>query len=344
MERKYSVHEELGKGSFAVVKQATDRSTNQPCAVKILNIPGDSGVVPDKTGGYNRSLRKVMDPEDAKREAKVWKKVSGHPNVVELFQVSATKGTTFFVMEQCKGTLSDKVEPEEHVFSAAELHELFTSLLHGLQHMHSLRIAHRDIKPQNLLFGLSGVLKICDFGCADFEPKCGWFPFGTVGTPRYMSPEMVQEKKYDRKTDVWSAGVIMFRLVFGRDPYECEDAADLKRYIAIDLPKLTYTPRRGFEVPAPEAAEFVKQVLVRNDRKRPTAEACLALDFLQQATCLKRVPSDAPKVPEVDMDGQSTSGSTRLKDSPTSTRSALTSGGIPPSLRPQSPDASVGSG
>ena len=142
-------------------------------------------------------------------------------------------------------------------------------MLHGIAHLHSIGIVHRDIKCDNFLCGLDDKLKLCDFGVSASLPKEDFLKGGHFGTPPYMSPEMVKNRPHNRSTDMWSLGVTLYHLMFGSFPYvpATRDGPAMKAAIRRGVPKPKFAANhyapRGFQ-----AINFVKALLHRSPCKR----------------------------------------------------------------------------
>ena len=116
------------------------------------------------------------------------------------------KGELFEILED------DQCLPEEEVRAVAK------QLVRALHYLHSNRIIHRDMKPQNILIGARRVVKLCDFGFAR-AMSSATMVLTSGGTPLYMAPELVQEQPYNHTVDLWSLGVILYELFVGQPPF-----------------------------------------------------------------------------------------------------------------------------
>lgn len=123
--------------------------------------------------------------------------------------------------------LFDRISKRGQVFSETEAASIFSPLMLSISYCHRLGIAHRDIKPDNVLFDSRGDLKLADFGSAE------WFGMnerrtmtGVVGTPYYVAPEVLSGREYTEKVDVWSAGVILYIMLAGVAPFYGETPAE----------------------------------------------------------------------------------------------------------------------
>ncbi|XP_042408843.1 CBL-interacting protein kinase 18-like [Zingiber officinale] len=214
---KYEVGRMLGKGTFAKVYYARNLKTSQSVAIKVIE--------KDKVmmGGLNDQI---------KREISVMRLVR-HPNIVELYEVMATKSKIYFVLEYAKGgELFDKVAKGKLKEDVAR--KYFKQLITSVDFCHSRGVYHRDLKPENILLDENENLKISDFGLsalAESRRQDGLL-HTTCGTPAYVAPEVISRKGYDgAKADIWSCGVILFVLMAGYLPFHDPNLIEVYRKI-----------------------------------------------------------------------------------------------------------------
>ncbi|TVU18831.1 hypothetical protein EJB05_34946, partial [Eragrostis curvula] len=215
--QRYEVGRLLGQGTFAKVYHARNIVTSQSVAIKVID--------KDK-------IFKVGLMEQIKREISVMKLVR-HPNVVQLYEVMATKSKIYFVLEYVKGgELFNKIAKGKLREDAAR--KYFQQLISAVDFCHSRGVYHRDLKPENLLVDENGNLKISDFGLsalAESRRQDGLL-HTTCGTPAYVAPEVISRKGYDgAKVDTWSCGVILFVLMAGYLPFQDSNLVEMYRKI-----------------------------------------------------------------------------------------------------------------
>lgn len=215
--QKYEVGKLLGQGTFAKVYHARNIETSQSVAIKVIN--------KDK-------IFKVGLMEQIKREISVMKLVR-HPNIVQLYEVMATKSKIYFVLEYVKGgELFNKIAKGKLREDASR--KYFQQLVSAVDFCHSRGVYHRDLKPENLLVDENGNLKISDFGLsalAESRRQDGLL-HTTCGTPAYVAPEVISRKGYDgAKVDTWSCGVILFVLMAGYLPFQDSNLMEMYRKI-----------------------------------------------------------------------------------------------------------------
>ncbi|PKI56447.1 hypothetical protein CRG98_023185, partial [Punica granatum] len=212
---KYRLGRLLGRGSFAKVYRATSLADGSDVAIKII----------DKT----KPITKVMEPH-IMREVAVMKRLRSHPNILEIHEVMATKTRIFLVMELASGgELYSKIRRRGRLPEGLA-RRYFQQLVGALRFCHENGVAHRDIKPQNLLLDQSGALKVSDFGLSALPERLtnDGLLHTACGTPSYTAPEVLERKGYDGpKADAWSCGVILFLLLAGYLPFEDSNLAAL---------------------------------------------------------------------------------------------------------------------
>ncbi|KAG8099107.1 hypothetical protein GUJ93_ZPchr0013g36917 [Zizania palustris] len=215
--QKYEMGRLLGQGTFAKVYHARNTETSESVAIKVI----------DKEKVLKGGL---MD--QIKREISVMKLVR-HPNIVQLYEVMATKAKIYFVLEHVKGgELFNKVQRGRLKEDAAR--KYFQQLICAVDFCHSRGVYHRDLKPENLLLDENSNLKVSDFGLsalADCKRQDGLL-HTTCGTPAYVAPEVINRKGYDgAKADIWSCGVILFVLLAGYLPFHDKNLMDMYKKI-----------------------------------------------------------------------------------------------------------------
>lgn len=277
---RYSFQATLGQGAFGQVRACEQRDTKLQCAVKIIDVTSGSHI----PFGTPLSLIEL--------EGSMWKKVGSHPNVVKLMETYYTDGPfCYFIMEKCQTSLFDMLLEKKGNLPEVKLLESFEQMLFGLQHCHSKFVIHRDVKPANFLVGVDGAIKLCDFGLAIRERVMG--VRGASGTAPFMSPEMVMNKPYDRKTDVWSLGATAYLMLYGEYPYNVTNQKKhiaegrnigevMQETIALNANPPTYKAVKGCD-PSPLARTFVEALLVREAAHRPLAPECLELPAMKVA-------------------------------------------------------------
>ncbi|XP_008810573.2 CBL-interacting protein kinase 18 [Phoenix dactylifera] len=215
--QRYELGRLLGQGTFAKVHYARNLKTGQSVAIKIID---------------KEKVLRVGLVEQIKREISVMRLVK-HPNIVQLYEVMASKTKIYFVLEYVKGgELFNKVAKGKLKEDVAR--KYFQQLISAVDYCHSRGVYHRDLKPENLLLDENGNLKVSDFGLsalAESKRQDGLL-HTTCGTPAYVAPEVINRKGYDgAKADIWSCGVILFVLLAGYLPFHDSNLMEMYRKI-----------------------------------------------------------------------------------------------------------------
>jgi serine/threonine protein kinase len=200
---RYEIVRELGVGGMGRIYQAIDRDLDEPVALKVLR-SGDA---------EGRHVERFL------REIKMTRRIS-HPNVVKVYDLGAWKEHRYITMEYIDGVNLEqwvRLRPRVEIAEAARL---LIAVARGIESAHTLGIIHRDIKPQNILLKDGRTPKILDFGIARGTSENDMTTAGFVmGSPKYMSPEQVQDLPLDTRTDIYSLGVVMYFVFTGREPF-----------------------------------------------------------------------------------------------------------------------------
>ncbi|XP_035828028.1 serine/threonine-protein kinase 36 [Aplysia californica] len=239
----YHVLEIIGEGSFGKVYKGRKKFTSQIVALKFI----------PKMGKSEKELKGLRREIDIMRGLK-------HTNIIELLDSFDTDKEVVVVTDCAEGELFQILEddaslPEEQVRVIA------SQLVSALYYLHSHRILHRDMKPQNILLGKGGVIKLCDFGFARGMSTNTMVLTSIKGTPLYMSPELVEEKPYDHTADLWALGCILYELFAGTPPFYTNSIFQLVNMIIKDPVKWPKTMTPVFK-------DFLQGLLNKNPRHR----------------------------------------------------------------------------
>ncbi len=215
---KYELLEEVGQGGMAVVYRGLDRSLRREVAVKVLH----------------RHLASHQEARDRfEREAHAVAKLH-HENILEIFDFSGNSSSeSYIVTEFIEGpTLRQFIN--DHRIGYPEIGALITAqVCKALTHAHGMGILHRDVKPENIMIGKDGVVKLMDFGIAQMVDLQRMTVTGQLlGSPAYMSPEHVQGNPLDFRTDVFSVGILLYQLVTGELPFQGRNPHEILKRIA----------------------------------------------------------------------------------------------------------------
>ncbi|MCX6834459.1 MAG: protein kinase, partial [candidate division Zixibacteria bacterium] len=200
----YKIISKIGAGGMGEVWLAEDTELKRKVALKFL--PTDHCQDEDCRARF-------------KREAQATAALK-HPNIVTIYEVSEFKGKPFFAMEHLEGrSLDDVIKSKE--LSPDQVVNLAVQLCEGLHEAHQAGVIHRDIKPSNIILDKNNRPKLLDFGLATIKGAQKLTATGsTLGTIGYMSPEQVEGKKTDQRSDLFSLGVLLYELITGKAPFK----------------------------------------------------------------------------------------------------------------------------
>ena len=210
----------IGKGAFSSIYKGYHQYTKEMVAVKEISL--------ETLNKYEKSLR---------RETQIMKQLN-HPNLVRLIEslVDDKTDNVYLVMEYYnRGDFSKflKKRPLKEKYAIKYLKQIAD----GMKYLLSHKIIHRDLKPQNILVSDTGSLKITDFGFARYFDSD--ILIQTIcGSPMYMAPEIMKNKKYDYKSDLWSIGIIFYEMLIGKTPFQAKNIYELIRKIENDKIKI----------------------------------------------------------------------------------------------------------
>ncbi|KAK2525040.1 Death-associated protein kinase 2 [Columba guinea] len=253
MEELYEVLETLGSGHFGVVKRCRERSTGTFYAAKFV-----------KTR-RRRSSRRGPERAQVEREVAILHQLH-HPNIMRLHDLFASAAEMVLVLELVGGGELFDFIAEKEMLSEEEAIEFLGQILCGVRYLHSRRIAHLDLKPENIMLQDKDVpkpqIKIIDFGLAQrlddgvtFKSLCG--------TPQYIAPEVINYEPLSSATDMWLSGL---------SPFQGEtDAETLSNILVGDYE----FEERCFSQTSETAKDFIRQLLVKEPGHRMTAAECL---------------------------------------------------------------------
>ena len=234
---KYAIRRVLGKGAMGTVYLGFDPDIEREVAIKTIRKDLiDQELVPEFMARFRNEARAAGRLH--------------HPNIVGVYEYGDDAVVTYIAMEYVDGSgLRDYVR-DQTGFTFGRLVDMMTQLLDALDYAHERGVVHRDIKPSNLLMTRRGTLKVADFGIARID-RSNLTSLGMViGTPSYMSPEQCRGEETDARSDLFSAGVVLYELLTGEKPFPgplesmayriChEDAAPPSKHPALKLPAAT---------------------------------------------------------------------------------------------------------
>jgi len=264
---RYCVGEVLGQGSFGIVSLARDKHCGRDCVLKVVERDGE----PD-----------AHQPSD---EVAIHASLD-HPNIVRIYETFEQETQLHIVMELCRGgELGDAVENAGGVCSEIEAKHVFRQVMQAVRYMHCEGLAHRDLKLDNFLIkepqaSLSQcTIKLIDFGMASRFIEAERPSFLTMcGTPDYVAPEILSKAPYNEKCDVWSCGVILYRLLSGDMPFDGASVEELFKNLKA---KPVRFPRHAWKSVSHDAQSLVRRTCCKVVAERLSAQQVLAESWLQ---------------------------------------------------------------
>ena len=272
LDNRYEILERIGTGGMAIVYKAKCHRLNRLVAVKILK--SDLAQDEDFRRRFNAESQAVAQ--------------LSHPNIVSVYDVSKGGDIEYIVMELIDGiTLKQYMEKRGQLNWRESLH-FITQIMRGLSHAHSRGIVHRDIKPQNVMVLRDGSVKVADFGIACLENAAQTLTQEALGSVHYISPEQARGDRTDARSDIYSAGVVLYEMLTGRLPFEGDSA------VSVAIQHLSSVPLAPREVnpDIPEQLELICMKAMNSDPNKRYASADAMIEDLEK---FRRDPS-------VDMD------------------------------------------
>eukprot|EP01018_Ginkgo_biloba_P027021 Gb_09628 [translate_table: standard] len=254
----YHVVELVGEGSFGKVYKGRRKYTGQTVAMKFIMKHGKS----------------EKDIENLRQEIEILRQLK-HENIIEMLDAFESPQEFCVVTEFAQGELFEILE-DDKCLPEAQVQAIAKQLVRALHYLHSHRIIHRDMKPQNILIGAGAVVKLCDFGFAR-AMSCNTMVLRSIkGTPLYMAPELVREQPYNHTADLWSLGVILYELYVGQPPFYTNSVYTLIRHIVKD-------PVKYPDNISPNFKSFLKGLLNKVSQNRLSWPALLEHPFVKES-------------------------------------------------------------
>jgi len=259
---RYEVKSLIGRGGMGDLYLARDPNTNRLVAIKLLNASFSSGDLRDRFAREARALAAL-----------------NHPNIVTIYDYGEFQGSPFIVMEYVRGeTLAEKIKRRAPLTIGQKL-KLMEELCAGLGHAHEAGIIHRDIKPANLMVEQQGRLKILDFGIARVAEgnmtRVGMQLTQVnvrIGTPGYMSPEQIDGREIDQRSDLFAVGTVFYELLSYREAFSGGSTRQIENKVLEAQPPPLTALVQGL---GPEIAAIVTRAL----EKEPSARFQDAAEF-----------------------------------------------------------------
>ncbi|XP_008309937.1 death-associated protein kinase 2 isoform X2 [Cynoglossus semilaevis] len=258
----YDIGEELGSGQFAVVKRCVEKSTGTEYAAKFIK------------KRQSRSSRRGVRKEEIEREVRILQELQ-HPNVISLHDVYESRTDVVLILELVSGGELFDFLAQKETLSEEEATQFIKQVLDGVQYLHSKRIAHFDLKPENIMLLDRNIplprIKLIDFGLAH-KIEAGTEFKNIFGTPEFVAPEIVNYEPLGLEADMWSIGVITYILLSGASPF----LGDSKQETLGNISGVSYQFDEEFFNNTSELAKsFIRQLLEKDTRKRMTIHDAL---------------------------------------------------------------------
>ena len=214
---KYPITAVLGEGAMGVVYKAHDPGIGRPVAIKTVR----SDLLADPFDAAPAKSAEAADGMAARfrNEARAVGRLS-HPGIVAIYEYGEDAGTAFIAMEYVEGKTLSELLASGPLLPEPEMLRVMDQLLDALDCAHEAGVWHRDIKPANLIVTASGRVKVTDFGIARIENAGLTLVNSQIGTPGYMAPEQYTGEGVDHRADLYAAGVLLYRMLTGRKPFE----------------------------------------------------------------------------------------------------------------------------
>jgi serine/threonine protein kinase len=244
---RYRILEKLGEGGRSSVYKAEDVRLERIVAIKLL-----------AERLHNNPKARIRFLREAQAVAQL-----EHPNICHVYEVDSVEKQTYMAMAYVDGqSLTQRLE--NGPMEVDEAIDIGIQAAEGLNAAHKKEIIHRDIKDANIMINEEGVVKILDFGLSKALTKENITrPRTILGTVPYMSPEQITGKPVDYGTDIWSLGVVMYRMLTGKHPFEGRNMPEMMRSIAKKTPARIRDLRKDF----PEPLDLCIQKMMEKDRR-----------------------------------------------------------------------------
>lgn len=272
LDDRYEILELIGSGGMANVYKARCHRLNRLVAIKILK---------SDLADNADFRRRFHDESQAVAQL-------SHANIMSVYDVSTNPDREYIVMELIDGiTLKQYMERRGRMDWRESLH-FITQIMRGLSHAHSRGIIHRDIKPQNIMVLRDGSVKVADFGIACLANQGQTLTQEALGSVHYISPEQARGDRIDARSDIYSAGVVLYEMLTGRLPFEGDSA------VSVAIQHLSSVPLapRDIDPSIPEPLELICMKAMNSDPNKRYASADAMIEDLEK---FRRDPS-------VDMD------------------------------------------
>ena len=248
---KYEIRHEIGRGAMGVVYEGYDPMIKRIVALKTIRADQLAGAA-----GPNVIAR-------FRREAQAAGRLN-HPNIVSIYEFGEDAGTWFIAMEKIEGRELKQCFETNERFTTADIVRIMSQVLDALDYSHRQGVIHRDIKPANIFLLPGGVVKVGDFGIAHIETSNLTQVGAVMGTPSYMSPEQIMGLPVDGRSDLFSAGVVLYQFLTGERPFAGSATTTMQKVLKEDP-----LPPSSLNVQAPAGMDaVVRKALAKRPEDR----------------------------------------------------------------------------
>jgi serine/threonine protein kinase/uncharacterized membrane protein len=276
----YRIAERIGVGGFATVYRAEDTETKELVALKVL---------------HQQFAEDKRFVERFRREAETIQALPDNVHLVKPKEYAVEGGTHYLAMEYLAGTDLSQVLAGRKRLTIEEALNIAAQVATALQCAHQGGVIHRDIKPQNIRITPEGVAKVMDFGIARATEGTRLTQTGAfIGTPQYMAPEIWEGKPADRRSDIYSLGILLYEMIAGRVPFDGDTYAAVMRQHLRDRPR----PPSAWQADTPRQVDWIVARCLEKDagrRHQSSAELLNDLRNWQQVKPYVEQPAAVPK-------------------------------------------------
>ena len=257
-DKLFTILQKVGQGNYGSVYKIQNNNTGQILAAKICKIESNN------TDSFYKEINMLKQCDS--------------PYILKYYSSYIKNNTIWIVLEFCDGgSILDIMRITNKFYTEKEIASIIKMVLKGLQFLHAQRKIHRDIKAGNILLTDEGVAKLGDFGVSAQLTNSISKKVSKIGTPYWMSPEVISQKSYDSKCDIWSLGITCIEMAEGEPPY-----SEVRTFLV--MKKILNNPPKGLTNPSlwsNDFNDFVQKCLIFNRAQRPTATQLLNHSFIQ---------------------------------------------------------------
>jgi len=268
---RFEIVREIGRGAMGQVFLAHDPKIERQVAIKTIALPPGTPAE-EALETSSRFLR------EAQAAGKLL-----HPNIVTIFDVGEEQGVSFIAMEYIDGVTLDRHAKPDTLLPPGRVLEVMAQTAAALDYAHQASVIHRDVKPANLMMQRDGSVKVTDFGLAK-NPSANLTQAGVLlGTPSYMSPEQIQGKELDGRSDLFSLGVVVYELLTGVRPFDADSISTIIYRVLYEDPRppAAHNPALPAEINL-----IIGKALAKTPEKRYASGASMVADLRKAFSAL----------------------------------------------------------